>query len=234
MARDAAERGAMAAELPPLEGTGRSTTTSRAGDGELRGATVLLAGEGKLLLATDDGQLEAERAASCLLEPTAGDRVLVASVDGQAFVLAVLRREASAPARIDVEGGLELRARSGRVALVGREVELTASEQARVTAPRLDLSVLAATLFADALAYVGSRVEAEVGKVSLVADVVDTVAERLRQRLQRSYRFVEGLDQVRSGTLDAKATVYARIHAPDTVLTADKLVKIDGEQIHVG
>lgn len=200
----------------------------------LRGATVLMVTAGRLQLSTTAGHLEAERAASCLLEPVPGDRVLVAEVDGTAFVLAVLRRDEGKPARIDLPAGLEIRASQGRVSMAAETIELTASVASVVTAPHLELSAIEGKFFVDKLSMLGARVDAEIGKLSLVADTIDTLAGRLRQRLQRCYRFVEGLDQLRAGTIDNKAEGYARIHAHDTVVTADKLVKVDGTQIHMG
>ena len=200
----------------------------------LSGATLLVAAAGRYLVATADGQLEARRAASCLVEPTTGDRVLVAEADGAVFLLAVLVRDEHVAARVELPGGLELRAPGGRLSLAGAEVELTASTSATITSPTLDISAMQGKFFVDKLAVIGARIDAEIGKVALVADTIDTVADRLRQSLKRCYRFVKGLDQLRAGTLDAKVEGYARVHAHDQVMTADKLVKIDGEQIHMG
>jgi hypothetical protein len=188
----------------------------------------------RVLVAAAEGQLEAERAASCLVEPSTGDRVLVAEVDGGAFVLAVLRRDDESPLRLEADAGLEVRSRHGRVSIAGEKVELTASREAAMTAPRVEVSALEGKFFVEKLSMLGARVDAEIGKLSVVADTIDNLADRMRQRFQRCYRFIEGLDQLRAGTIDTKATGYARIHAHDAVVTADKLVKIDGSQIHMG
>jgi hypothetical protein len=197
-------------------------------------ATVLCVDAGAFLLATPEGQLEAARAPSCLLEPTTGDRVLAVRADGGAFVLAVLCRDATAPARIEVPGSLEVRAAKGRVLLAAEDVELASSRATTLTTPSLSVSALEGTFFVDRLAMIGSRIDAEVKKLSAVTDTIDTVADRIRQRCERYYRFVKGLDQTRAGTIDMKAETHARVHAYDTVVTADKLVKVDGTQIHMG
>lgn len=195
--------------------------------------TVLM-GTPELLVTTDEGPVEAAVAASCLLEPEPGDYVLLVQGDGGAFVLAVLRREGTGPAQVDVPEGLTIRSRKGKVSLAGHEVELTAAERTTVTSPNVEVSSMRGTFFVDKLQALSSKVEADVGRLSVVAETIDTVADRLRQKLERSYRFVRGLDQKRAGTIDAKAETYARLHANDTVITSDQLVKVDGEQIHIG
>lgn len=195
--------------------------------------TVLM-GVPELMVTTEAGPVEAEVAASCLLEPEPGDHVLLVQGGGGAFVLAVLRREGTGPAMVDVPEGLTIRSREGNVTLAGHAVELTASDKTTLTSPNLEVSSLRGTFFVDKLEALGSRIDADVGKLSIVAETIDTVADRLRQKLERSYRFVKGLDQKRAGTIDAKAETYARVHASNTVITSDNLVKIDGEQIHIG
>ncbi len=207
---------------------------ARADDPRLCAATVLCAASGRYLLSAPNGQIDAERAASCLIEPLTGDRVLVAEADGAAFVLAVLRRDETLPARVELPAGLEVRAPHGRVLLAGEQLELAASASAALTTPKIELSALEGKFFVDKLTMLGARLDAEIGKLSAMVDTVDTVADRIRQRCQRYYRFVTGLDQVRAGTIEMKAEGHARVHAYDAVVTADKLVKIDGSQIHMG
>lgn len=60
---------------------------------------------GGFAVRTPFGQVTAERATSCLLEPEIDDRVLVAQVDDAAYVLAVLSRD-SVDARVVVPGDL--------------------------------------------------------------------------------------------------------------------------------
>lgn len=210
----------------PVAGSGQSPSTLCRG-------TVLM-GVPELLITTDDGPVEADVAASCLIEPEPGDHVLLVQGGGGAFVLSVLRRAGSGAAQMDVPEGITIRSRQGNVVLAGQSVELTAQQRTTVTSPDLEISSLRGSFFIDKLKALGSRVDADLGNLSLVAETIDTVADRLRQRLERSYRFVRGLDQKRAGTIDAKAATYARLHANNTVITSDKLVKIDGEQIHVG
>jgi len=62
----------------------------------------------------------------------------------------------------------------------------------------------------------------------------DSVVERLSQRVRRSYRKVEELEQVHAQQLDYVATKNVSVRGHNTLLTAEELVKLDGEQVHLG
>jgi hypothetical protein len=68
----------------------------------------------------------------------------------------------------------------------------------------------------------------------VVADSCDSVFDRLLQRVKRSYRFVEEHDQVRAAQIDYVAQNNASLRGENTLITAKDLVKVDGEQIHLG
>jgi Protein of unknown function (DUF3540) len=50
----------------------------------------------------------------------------------------------------------------------------------------------------------------------------------------RSLRTVEAMDQLRAGQIDHVAQGTLNLHGENAVVTAEELVKLDGEQIHVG
>jgi Protein of unknown function (DUF3540) len=60
------------------------------------------------------------------------------------------------------------------------------------------------------------------------------VLERCHQRVARSYREVEETDQVKAGQIDYTADTSLQLHAKYALVTADQLVKMDAEQIHIG
>jgi hypothetical protein len=167
----------------------------------------------------------ARRAVSCLVAPSVGDRVLVAHTVEGAFVLAVLARDANdVELRID-RGRLQLSAADG-VAVVGSEIALTAGT--------LRLQALAGEVVMQALDYVGTTVKAEVDATSLVARAVDQVLGRIKQRVQRAYRVVEEHEHLRAARIDYSADKTMNLHAAHVLMTSEGLVKVDGEQIHVG
>lgn len=177
--------------------------------------------------------IAARRAASCLLAPEVGDRVLIAVSElGEAFVLAVLE-QSSEVTRLTVSGDLELRARSVSIA-ADEAVRIGSGDELQITAPKLALRTLEGTIFAEALTFLGKTVSTEVDRVKINARAIDSVLERWSQRVKRSFRVIEEVDQVRSGAIDYAAQGNAHLRAENTVVTAEKLVKLNGEQVHIG
>jgi Protein of unknown function (DUF3540) len=56
-----------------------------------------------------------------------------------------------------------------------------------------------------------------------------------RGEFARSYRTVTEMDQLRAERIDHVAAEQAmNLRGKDTLMTAERLVKVDGEQIHMG
>jgi hypothetical protein len=182
------------------------------------------------------GTLQARRALSCVVAPRLGDRVLVASEErGASFVLAVLERPSEAPTTIGVEGDLELRTPSGKVTVTTRDgLDLSSAATVRVTAPAVDVSAVEGRLAFQMLDLFASVLQAEMGKVKALACKLDALLDRLRLRTRSSLRTVEELDQVRARHLDYSATGNAHLRGENTLVTAEDLVKINADQVHLG
>lgn len=151
-----------------------------------------------------DGR-QASRALSCLVDPVAGDLVLVAQADGGCHILHVLARdEAEGPRAVALsvpgEGGMALRA---------RRFSLHALEEIELVSAR-DLSLTAAT-----------------GALSLVArNLFATASESLVQQA----RHVVG----KAGHYLLEVRHLLRLHGQDALITAERDLKADAERISMG
>lgn len=181
------------------------------------------------------GEVEARRAASCLLEPALGDEVLVVRPDHRAYVLAVLERDGEAPARVSVEGDLQIACPAGRVSVSAREgVDLVTPGEAALAAGSARISANRGEVVIGALTYLGDRVTAQVDRIKTVAESVETVAERWVQRLDRAYRFIARSEMVRAEYVEIEARAAFHVKADTTLVNSAGLTKIDGSQIHLG
>jgi len=198
-------------------------------------AGVVRAAEGDALrVALESGAAcVAERAASCLLAPEPGDRVLVGWSSGEAYVLSVLRRDGQGPARLVTRGDTELR--------VEGKLSLGATERIEATSPTISMAARSwllraadAVVSTERLSLSSARALLEMKGVEAVLGAVEAVAEHVLQRVGRSVRHVEDVDQVRAGRIDMAAESTMSVHAHDTLMTADGLVKVDAEQIQLG
>jgi hypothetical protein len=181
------------------------------------------------------GTCQARRARSCLVAPETGDRVLCAfGLDGT-FVLAVLEGREGAPTRLATDGDLHIQSRGGRVAVSSPDgVDLVSSGAVAMTAAEVHVQAGKGSVAIEELGFFGRLVRAEVGKVALAAEELDTVLTRLTQRAKRVFRFVEEIDQTRAGTVDLRAQNLVGIRGENALIAARVLAKIDGEQIHLG
>ncbi|WP_437925189.1 DUF3540 domain-containing protein [Sorangium sp. So ce291] len=187
------------------------------------------------IVETEDGEVRAKRATSCLLEPAAGDLVLLAAVNGAHYILAVLEREQGAPSHLVCEGDLQIRLQRGSLGLSAPDGVHVASGK--------DLSMAASTFRVQAreghialglLSFVSETVRAEVDRAKLIGRSLDAQLERLMQRVKRSYRIVEEADHVRAERIDYAAKGSLAMHGENAKITASHVVKIDGDQIQVG
>lgn len=197
--------------------------------------TVTAVSGARLSVAAHDGVYQAERAVSCLVEPVPHDFVLMAVLPtGQAYVLAVLTRE-SGDATLSVEGDLRLRPKNGRVILASSEgVSIASSKDVSVAAGKLDVNAIDGVIGLQQLRYVGRFLQAEIVKSKVLGGTLDRVFDRVSETVKRAYRVVEELDQLKAESIDYSAKETMRLHGKHTLMTARELVKVDGEQIHMG
>lgn len=185
---------------------------------------------------TEYGEIFAMRAVSCLVEPSAGDRVLVAGdLDEDLFVIAVLESGAMSATKISVTGDLHIGVPNGRFSIASAKgLDLVSASDISVTSPELVVRSGKGQVFFDSLSYIGRRVMAQAEAFKLVGGLFDTIADRISQKTKRSYRVVDEVDQVRSCQIDYRAEKNMRLKARNALVSADELVKVDGGQIHLG
>ena len=203
---------------------------------EETGRVLEIREDGAALVRTASGEHEARRAVSCLVAVEVDDLVLMARspLEG-AFVLAVLRRDGSATTTLTVAGDLDVRLASGRLSLAAQEgVDLLSAREVSVTAGGLRVNATEGHVVLESLSFLGDAVRAEIDRVKIFAQSLDSVLERFSQRVQRSYRTVTETDQVRAQRIDYTADKTMRLHGEHALITADELVKVDAEQIHLG
>ena len=215
--------------------------------------TVVRVDDRIFVVRTEGGEHRLKRAASCLLEPELYDYVLVARVavpkgpqaaaspgqrrapSGAGYILAVLEREEGARAAIVLDGDLAIRLPRGRFDVAAQEgVALASGQTLSVAASAVEINAEEGSVVVQRLTYLGAQVLAEVAKVKVLAGTFDSVLDRLTQRVKRSYRFVEELDHVKAERIDYTAEKTVNLHGENTMVTAEVLVKLDAEQIHIG
>lgn len=173
---------------------------------------------GSLSVESEGRGWHCQRAASCVIAPQVGDRVLVAGVDDRVWLLAVLERANSTAAELSVPGDLHIRS-AGEISL--------SSETLRVSASQGYCHI-------SDMQYSGDKLSAWVSLSRTVGKHAESVWQTITQVSHNLLRTTRQTEQVRAGQLDMQADGYARLHAQNTVITSTAITKVDAEQIHMG
>jgi hypothetical protein len=161
--------------------------------------------------------------------------LIAANETGQAWLLAVLERDSKHKTSLSVDGDLDVQLRSGKFTVAAQEgIGMVSGADVSVVSGRFNLNAVDASVALQSLTYVGRFLRGEIEKVRLAAGTLDSVLDRFSQRVKRSYRTVEEIDQVRTQQLDYKADRNLSLRGGNTLVTAERLVKLDGDQIHLG
>ena len=197
---------------------------------------VVIARNGRNLHLAREGRIsEARVAFGCIVQPEPGDHVLTHIVDGTSWVTSVLERSSETPMRLWAEGDVSIVSMGGDVSLTAAQsLNLDAAKRARLVAAEIDLHAGVARFVLDELLQVGRRASLLVGKIRHVSELIETFAEHVLMRVQRSTRFVEESDQIRAGDIDHRAESTLQMRAETMLMTADVVVRVDADQIHMG
>jgi hypothetical protein len=185
---------------------------------------------------TDAAVYRARKAASCLLEPLVGDKVLlVTDMEDGDYVLAVLERDAGQLSTLRLPGDAQIKLASGRLTVSARDgIGMESAREIAMQSASLKVEALKGDVTVHDLSLVGDAWRSCVDRVKSVGRTFDSILERCHQRVSRSYRVVDELDQVKAGQIDYQAETTLQMHAKYNLMTADELVKLDGGQIHIG
>lgn len=201
-----------------------------------KATVVAIAGE-DIVVHNHDGRFHARQAVSCLVEPEVDDEVLIAGWPlDDIYVLAILERPGRTATRINAPGDVTFQVAHGAFTVAAaRGVNILSADDVQLTSTKgLKLRAAEGHVFLDKLSYLGQQVVAEVGQVKAFVGALDTVADRVVQRVKRAYRFVEELDQLRAEYIDHGARQNLRLRAHNALVTAHELFKVDADQIHLG
>lgn len=184
------------------------------------------------------GECTAERAVSCLVEPAAGDTVLLAAgPSGDGYVLAVLRRESpgETPTQLVLDGPASLRVRDGSLS-VAAEGDLSLAAARTLGCVASDVSVRAdrGSIRVTRMSVAGRFLKSTVQRVRSVALDVDAVCRRLTQRLGDSFRYVADHDETQAKSQRVLVEDTATLHSKNTMIVSEEHVVVNAEQIHLG
>lgn len=181
-----------------------------------------------LTVVLDERDVPAARAFSCLVEPAVGDRVLVARVGADVFILSVLDRLVADGARVGVPGAGALTLAAPDLTLeAARRLVLSGGEDAVVRSERVSIQARTVSLVGRMLSIIMDQVRSVVRRDETMAD---TVVVQAGERTT----LVRGADVAQAGTLVQQVETVSSSSAATTVIVAREDVRVDAKRVTVG
>lgn len=227
----------------PIASAAPSPKTRRARVAKVENGPLPAQGHGRVQVAGTEHyvvdaagrRLRARRAASCLLQPEAGDEVAWCGGDaGTCYIYAVLVRAGEGEQQWVMDGNATLRTRNGSLNLHADEAVDLQAPRIATTSEILDVRSTRAAAVFDTLDAVSRACSHTVAQLRLVGTQISSVFDRVFQHAKNHHRVVDGMDTVQVTTADWKAEGLMSLHAENVLTNGERLVKTRGTQIHLG
>lgn len=156
------------------------------------------------------------RAASCLAIPQVGDSVLVFCSSQQLWIIAVLSGAGSCNLALE---GSQIQVQGDQLTFRANEIQTT-SDQWHASHNTLSLFT--------------SQFMANIVSLEWIGKKLSTWIDLISCNSRRTMRNVSEIESVQCGNYDLQVHESMALSADNAVITAQNLIKVDGEQVHVG
>lgn len=175
------------------------------------------------------------QALSCLVAPQVGDQVIISGPDrDRVYLIAIISRSSNAPVSLSIRGDLAISSTTGSVSLHSAAgTRISSDTELSLRSAHYQQTNDTARFTVGQMSYAGETVEATVGKTTFFSSIVSLLADRINSVTRLCFRHVKEVDHVRAQTIDYEAEKLTRVHGGYTTLTAQDVMKINGDQIHM-
>lgn len=189
----------------------------------------------EFMIDTGEELRRAKLAVSCLVQPLSGDEVLVSIGRKSCHIVAILNREDSIDVAIRFEGDATFESSSGSIALTSsKSLHLKSDESVTLAAKNFVAESENAVLDLKEVEVRGTVLSTVWNEVRTVADTLSLVAKRSIQSLGSSFSNISGVDQRKCQDSISTVDRVSLLRSKDTIISASRDIKIDGERIHMG
>jgi len=199
----------------------------------------VIAGEdGRFIVQTAYGPIQASMAVSCLVQPRAGDSILLSTDgEGDCFILSVLKRGESEDVKNELvfDGQVDLYVKNGGLKITSeRDMSLASRENLAFVSKKISAHADKGEAVIERMSFIGKVLQGQVKRIKIVANTVENTFRRLTQRLQDSFRFVKDYEEVQTGSTRYLVEDTLTMHSKNAVHMAEEIVTINAEQVHLG
>lgn len=174
-------------------------------------------------------------AASCLLQPEVGDKVLVSMGAGEGYILAVLEQADTSQADLRMPGHARLSAPQGSLTVAARDgLKLAGGPAVALEAQSTSLVTGSLAVHARSMQLAGDSHHSVWRERHEVAHIRSTVAVRMEYRAQDRRTRISGHDDVAAGSQRIVVQGDWRVRARSADVRARKRASIDAEHVQIG
>jgi hypothetical protein len=172
-------------------------------------------------------RIRAVQAVGCLLAPQVGDTVLLAeSAEEQAYIIAVLARDAAKAAQINLPADTVIAAHNGSLLLC-------AHKQLTLDAPELFLQADKGIAEIRETQFTADTVSLSISRLRAVWSAVESRAGRVVQRVSRLYRRI-GMEDSQLEEMHCTVEKTCAINAKEVRIEAEERLRLDGDRVELG
>lgn len=186
-------------------------------------------------VSTSMGMVHAKRAYSCLIEPEIEDTVIISMTpEDECYVTAILDRGRARPAMLSFEDDVAIRTNGGNMRLEARSgVQIACPQSISLCSHEFEVAALEGDVSINRLSFVGELFQSNVGIIKIFARAIDLIVERFVSKANRSYRYVDGHEQIKAGSYECSAQNNLRFRGKVSQFSAEEDVIIDGKHVHL-
>lgn len=203
---------------------------------EIEYGTVQGGAKNSFVIHGEAGIFTAKRAFSCVVNPEAGDKVMYSRDEHHVcHILAIIERPTHQHATLSFPGNVSIDSPHGQVSILGQTgVQLTSADSLDMVTDQVNVIARKGLLNINDATLTGGQVTSHIASVTTIAKSIDTVAERLTQKLKHSFRIIDGVDQTKAGDVLTTIKNLFSLRSRQSAMLAKKDIKIDAQRIHMG
>jgi Protein of unknown function (DUF3540) len=172
-------------------------------------------------------QASAKVAASCLLQPSAGDSVACLKVaPAQVWIMSILSREEGVMNVLHCKGETRLQVTQGSLDIQAQTLSMQSQH--------LQVAAQSAEVVMESAHIAGKQFKLTAGLIKVIGSTLSTVMERIQQYSKNYTRHTDGSDLVNAKHMQMQARQLMQLDAEHTLISGERLVKARSAQIHFG
>ncbi len=201
--------------------------------GKISHGTIRAWSEENYIVDIPSGTILSKLSAGCILQPEAGDKVLLYISKDACYILHVLEKGKSSNCSFNL-GGVSLQTNKKNLFLEVNDINLLSAGKTSLETMELNTKTLKTNLYSREFFLFSRYFLTRIESVKLVIDKCSTWLQNITSRIKNSYSTIEGLDQKNTGRMRYSVKDGLWFSAKRSFFKAKEKIKINAKKINLG